>query len=72
MVNMTLGSLLHIVVGKNLKTWEDCLPLVKFAYYRSIHYSIGFSPFNIVYGFNSLNPFDLTPLPLSELTNIDR
>jgi hypothetical protein len=29
------------------------------------------SPFEIVYGFNPLSPFNLTPLPLSERVNLD-
>ena len=70
-VNRTLGSLLRAVVGKNLKTWEDCLPFIEFAYNRTIHSSTGFSPFEIVYGFNPLTVLDLMPLPLSELASLD-
>ena len=70
-VNRTLGSLLRAVVGKNLKTWEECLPLVEFAYNRSIHSTTGYSPFEIVYGFNPLTPLDLCPLPLQELFSRD-
>jgi hypothetical protein len=32
-VNMTLTQLLRTVIQKNLKTWEDCLPFIEFAYY---------------------------------------
>jgi hypothetical protein len=70
-VNRTLSSLLRAVIKKNLKTWEDCLPHVEFAYNRSIHSATKFSPFEIVYGFNPLSPLDLTPLPLSERVNLD-
>jgi hypothetical protein len=35
-VNKTLFSSLR-AIKKNLKTWEDCLPHVEFAYNRSIH-----------------------------------
>ncbi|KAF7831873.1 Transposon Ty3-G Gag-Pol polyprotein [Senna tora] len=70
-VNRTLGTLLRAVVGKNLKTWEDCLPFLEFAYNRTIHYSTGFSPFEIVYGFNPLTVLDLISLPLSDIASLD-
>ncbi|XP_071924863.1 uncharacterized protein [Coffea arabica] len=55
----------------NIKTWEDCLPHVEFAYNRTVHTSTQFSPFEIVYGFNPLTPLDLSPLPISERVNLD-
>jgi len=70
-VNRTLSFLLRAIIKKNLKTWEDCLPHVEFAYTRSIHSATKFSPFEIIYGFNPLSPLDLTPLPLSERVNLD-
>jgi hypothetical protein len=42
-VNRTLSSLLRVIIKKNLKTWEDCLPQVEFAYNRSIHSATKFS-----------------------------
>jgi hypothetical protein len=70
-VNKTLSSLLRAIIKKNLKTWEDCLPHVEFAYNRSIHSATKFSPFEMVYGFNPLSPLDLTSLSLSECVNLD-
>jgi hypothetical protein len=70
-VNITLSSLLHAIIKKNLKTWEDCLPHVEFAYNRSVHSATKFSQFEIVSGFNPLSPFDLTHLPLSERVKLD-
>jgi hypothetical protein len=35
--------LLRAIIKKNLKTWEDCLPQVEFAYNRSIHSATKFS-----------------------------
>ncbi|KAL2225724.1 UNVERIFIED_CONTAM: Transposon Ty3-I Gag-Pol polyprotein [Sesamum indicum] len=65
-VNRTLSTLLRTIVKKNLRSWEECLPHVEFAYNRAIHSTTKFSPFQIVYGFNPLAPIDLIPLPLQE------
>ena len=70
-VNRTLSTLLWAIIKKNIKTWEDCLPHIEFAYNRSVHSAIKYSPFEIVYGFKFLTPLDLTPLPVSERVNLD-
>ena len=70
-VNRTLSTLLTAIIKRNIKTWEECLPNIEFAYNRTIHYATKFSPFEIVYGFNPLTPLDLMPLPLSEHANLD-
>ncbi|OMO57356.1 Integrase, catalytic core [Corchorus capsularis] len=70
-VNRTLSTLLRALIKKNLRTWEDCLPLVEFAYNRNIHSTTGFSHFEIVYGFNPLTPLDLLSLPLSVQVDMD-
>jgi hypothetical protein len=70
-VNRTLVTLLRVIVGKNLKTWEDCLPFIEFAYNRSIHSSTSYSPIELVYGFNPLTVLDLSPLPLHELSSLN-
>ena len=66
-MNRTLSILLRVIIKMNIKTWEDYLPHVEFAYNRTIHYATKFSPFEIVYGFNPLTPLDLSPLDLSPL-----
>ena len=70
-VNRTLSTLLRAVIKTNIKSWEECLPHVEFAYNRSVHSATQFSPFEIVYGFNPLTPLDLSHLPVHEHTNLD-
>ncbi|KZV38924.1 hypothetical protein F511_14194, partial [Dorcoceras hygrometricum] len=70
-VNRTLGKLLCAIISRNLKSWEECLAFVEFAYNRSVHSTTGFSPFEIVYGFNPLTPKDFFSLPMSERLNLD-
>jgi hypothetical protein len=54
-----------------LKSWEERLPFVEFAYNRTVHSITGFSPFEIVYGFNPLTLMDLIPLPFEESVSLD-
>ncbi|XP_038680948.1 uncharacterized protein LOC119981878 [Tripterygium wilfordii] len=62
-VNCSLGSLLRCLVGEHLKSWDQQLYQAEFAYNRSTNLSIGFSPFQIIYGYYPRAPVDLTPLP---------
>ncbi|CAA7037679.1 unnamed protein product [Microthlaspi erraticum] len=70
-VNRTLGTLLRALIKKNLRTWEECLPHIEFAYNHAVHSASKYSPFQIVYGFNPLSPLDLMRLPVSERVSID-
>jgi len=70
-VNRTLSHLLRAIIQKILKSWEECLPFVEFAYNRTVHSTTGFSPFEIVYDFNPLTPMDLIPLPFEEKVSLD-
>jgi hypothetical protein len=70
-VNRILSQLLRAIIQKNLKSWEECLPFVEFAYNRTVHSTTGFSPFEIIYGFNPLTPMDLIPLPFEERVSLD-
>ncbi|KAA0063387.1 Transposon Ty3-I Gag-Pol polyprotein [Cucumis melo var. makuwa] len=68
-VNRTLGALLRSLISKNLKSWEETLPFVEFAYNRAIHSTTHCPPFEVVYGFNPLTPLDLSPLPPNMFTS---
>jgi hypothetical protein len=70
-VNKTLSTLLRAIIRKNIKTWEEYLPHVEFAYNRAVHSATKYLLFEIVYGFNPLTPLDLSPLPLTEHVNLD-
>ncbi|KAL4379335.1 hypothetical protein GQ457_02G026310 [Hibiscus cannabinus] len=70
-VNRVLSTLLHSIIKKNIKTWEDCLPHVEFAYNHSVHSATKMSPFEVVYGFNPITPLDLLPLPREQVMNRD-
>jgi hypothetical protein len=70
-VNRTLSQLLRAVIQKNLKSWEECLTFVEFAYNRTVHSTTCFSPFENVYGLNPLTPIDLIPLAFEERVSLD-
>ena len=69
--NRTLSALVRVLIKKNIKEWEEYLPIAEFAYNRARHSKTGKSPFEVVYGFNPLSPLDILPLPLQERINLD-
>jgi hypothetical protein len=70
-VNMTLYTMLRIVLDKNLKLWEDCLPHVEFAYNRATHCSTKMCPFQIVYGYIPRAPIDLLTFDPLDAPHVD-
>lgn len=70
-VNRSLSTLLRVLVKKNLKAWEDCIPHAEFAYNRAKHSTTSRSPFMVVYGFEPPTAIVLLPLPLHEQVNMD-
>ncbi|KAK8554939.1 hypothetical protein V6N13_016193 [Hibiscus sabdariffa] len=70
-VNRVLSTLLRAVIKKNIKTWEDCLPHVEFAYNHVVHSATNMSPFEVVYGYNPTTPLDMLPLPFEQVMNRD-
>jgi len=65
-VNQTLTQLLRAIIQKNLKNYEECLPFIEFSYNHSVYSTANYSPFKIVYGFNTLTPLDLIHLLVDE------
>ena len=47
------------------------MPIAEFAYNRTTHSTTGYSPFEVIYGFNPLTPLDLVPLPCNEQLSLD-
>ncbi|KAL4325890.1 hypothetical protein GQ457_11G026160 [Hibiscus cannabinus] len=70
-VNCVLSTLSRSIIKKNIKTWEDCLPHVEFAYNHVVHSATKMSPYEVVYGFNPITPLDLLPLPREQVLNSD-
>jgi hypothetical protein len=70
-VNRSLGNLLRVLIKKNPKSWEECIPHAEFTYNRTEHRITKRSPFEIVYGFNPPTALNLLPLPLHERVNMD-
>jgi hypothetical protein len=70
-VNRSVTTMLRSVIKGNLRTWEDCIPHIEFAYNRVRHSTTGYSPFEIVYGFNPLTPLDLIPIPVNDRSSLD-
>jgi hypothetical protein len=46
--------MLRTIIQKNLKSWEDYLSYIEFAYNRGVHSTTHYSSFEIVYGINPL------------------
>jgi hypothetical protein len=70
-VNQSLGNLLRVLIKKNPKSWEECIPHAEFTYNHAKHRITKRSPFEIVYGFNPPTALALLPLPLHERINMD-
>ncbi|RDX83385.1 hypothetical protein CR513_35707, partial [Mucuna pruriens] len=62
-VNRNLSQLLRYFVGKSLKSWVEWLPYIEFADNKVVNNTTSHIPFELIYGFNSLSPLDLLPLP---------
>ena len=43
--NLMLATLLRVLIKKNIKEWEECLPVAEYAYNRARRTTTGKSPF---------------------------
>jgi hypothetical protein len=69
--NRTLSNLLHVLIKKNIKEWEEGLPIAEYAYNRARHWTTGKSRYEAIYCFNPLSPLDILSLTLQEHINMD-
>ena len=54
-----MHSLIAKWVGQNRQDWDAKLPAVTFAYRTSVHESMGFTPFFLMFGREARLPADL-------------
>ena len=69
--NRTLGALLRALIKTNSKAWYLILPHTEFANNMAPNKTISFHPFKIVYGIESLSPFNLIPRPMDETPSVE-
>jgi hypothetical protein len=62
-----LSTILRVVLKKNIKMWEECLPHVELAYNHSLHSTTKMCPFEIVYGFLPRAPNDFHATQRAEM-----
>lgn len=61
--NRSLGNLLRCLVGDNIKSWDNKLCQPEFAHNHAFDRSLGFCPFQVVFGVIPRAPLDLATLP---------
>ena len=61
--NRSLGNLLRCLVGDSIKSWDAKLPQAEFAHNHSFNQSLGYCPFQVVYGVIPRGPIALSNLP---------
>lgn len=61
--NRSLGNLLRCLVGDNIKSWDVKLSQAEFAHNHALNRSLGYFPFQVVYGIVPRGPLDLVLLP---------
>ena len=57
--NRTLSMMLAMFAGEHKDDWDDLLPLVMMAYRSSVHESMGFSPYRLMFGEECTLPMDI-------------
>jgi len=61
--NRSLSTMLRAVMKGSHRSWDEYLPHIEFSCNKVVHKTTNISPFEVIYGFNPLNPLDLLPLP---------
>lgn len=61
--NRSLGNLLRCLVGDAIQTWDKKLQQAEFAHNHALNRSLGFCPFQVVYGIIPRGPVALSNLP---------
>lgn len=51
--------MLKIYCGENQREWDECVPLLLFAVRDAVQESLGFTPFELVYGHTVRGPLKL-------------
>jgi len=67
--NRVLGTLLRVLVKKNLKGWDELLSPAEFSFNRAPSKATNLSSFQVVYGHNLQTPLDLTLIPIATKFN---
>ena len=57
--NRTLLMMLAMFAGEHKDDWDDLLPPVMMAYRSSVHESMGFSPYRLMFGEECILPMDI-------------
>ena len=55
-INQVLEEMLRAYISKKQTNWEECLPILEIAYNSAKHVTTGFSPFTLMYGYQSRSP----------------
>lgn len=69
--NRSLGNLLRCLVGDSIRTWDAKLPQAEFTHNHSLNHSLGFCPFEVVYGIIPRGPVDISTLPDRTRLHVD-
>ena len=71
--NKVIEAILTKIVKSHRRDWADRLPEALWAYHTTWHNTIGFSPYNLVYGKSAIFPieFEIKTLKMTIEVNPD-
>jgi len=69
--NRTLEMLLRALIKSNLKSWDQLLTQVEFAYNKAPSKTTRIFSLKVVYGVEPLSPLDLIPSPMDQKPNVE-